>query len=90
MARPEITGKKSAAISRRRRPRTRPLSTPPACYTVTTFCQAHHISESFYYKLKKKRRGPREMQVGARTFITFEAAADWRTQNETAATIAAE
>jgi len=88
MARPRATGKKSAAAGRRG-PRTRPLSTPPACFSVASFCVAHHISEAFYYKLKGQGLGPREMQLGARILITFEDAAAWRAER-VAATTAAE
>jgi len=83
-----VAGKKFAAVSRRR-PRVRP-STAPACFSVASFCVAHHISESFYYKLKNQGLGPREMQVGARILITHEAAADWRNARERAAATAAE
>ena len=41
-----------------------------------------------YYKMKKQDRSlvPREMNVGTRTLITFEAAADWRAEREAAST----
>jgi hypothetical protein len=72
------------------RPRIRGPPTPPACYTIESFCRAHHISESFYFKLKNMGLGPREMHAGARILITFEAAADWRRDREVAAATAAE
>jgi hypothetical protein len=81
VARPEVTGRKPAAVGRKRR--SRPL-TPPACFSVASFCVAHHISEAFYYKLKSQGLGPREMQVGARILVTYEAAADWRAEREAA------
>jgi hypothetical protein len=62
---------------------------PPAVFTIKTFCTAHHISEAFYFKLKSDGLGPREMHVGSRVFITFEAAAAWRRERE-AVTAAAE
>ena len=46
------------------------------------FCDAHGISEGFYYKLKKQRKGPRELRLGTRTLITFESAAEWRRARE--------
>jgi hypothetical protein len=85
----QITDKKSTAASRRR-PRARPLSTPPACFSVASFCVAHHISEAFYYKLKGQGLGPREMRVGARILISFEDAAAWRVARVAAAATAAE
>ncbi len=54
----------------------------PAVYTIPTFCRAHDLSEAFYFKLKKQRLGPREMQVGGRVLISYEAAADWRKARE--------
>jgi predicted DNA-binding transcriptional regulator AlpA len=50
--------------------------------SIPEFCQAHGISEGFFYKLKKQGEGPREMKVGARTLITFESAAEWRRARE--------
>jgi hypothetical protein len=52
--------------------------------TIPQFCNAHNISEGFYYKLKKQKLTPREMKVGTRTLVTFEAAADWRAEREAA------
>ena len=41
-----------------------------------------------FYKMKKQNRGltPREMKIGTRTLITFEAAAIWRAEREAAST----
>jgi hypothetical protein len=55
---------------------------PAAAYTIATFCVAHDISESFYHKLKSQGRAPREMHVGSRVLISYEAAADWRAARE--------
>jgi hypothetical protein len=54
----------------------------PAAYSISEFCESHRISESFYFKLKKQGRGPREMRVGDRVLISLEAAADWRRERE--------
>jgi hypothetical protein len=35
-----------------------------------------------YFKMKGLGLGPREMRVGRRVLITFEAAAEWRAQRE--------
>ena len=40
--------------------------------SIAEFCKAHGISVAFFYKLKKKGEGPREMKVGARTLIKFQ------------------
>ena len=46
--------------------------------------EAHGISEGIFYKMKKQGITPREMKVGTRTPITFEAAADWQREREAA------
>jgi predicted DNA-binding transcriptional regulator AlpA len=61
------------------RPRT---PTPRLALSIPEFCEAHGISEGFFYKLKKQGEGPREMKVGARTLITLESAAEWRRKRE--------
>ena len=89
MARGEITGKKpkqSAAVAVKATPIRGP---PTALFSIKSFCIAHDISEGFYFKLREQGRGPREMRLGARVFITFESAARWRAERE-AATVAAE
>jgi hypothetical protein len=55
---------------------------PRLALSILEFCDAHGISEAFYYKLKKKNEGPCEMKVGARTLISFESAAEWRRARE--------
>jgi predicted DNA-binding transcriptional regulator AlpA len=57
--------------------------TPRLALSIAEFCEAHGISEGFFYKLKKQGEGPREMKVGARTLISFESAAEWRRARET-------
>jgi hypothetical protein len=59
-----------------------PLPTPRLALSISEFCKAHGISEGFFYKLKKRGEGPREMKVGARALISFEAAAEWRRARE--------
>jgi hypothetical protein len=59
--------------------------TPPAAYSIRTFCAAHHLSEAMFYKMKTAGWGPAEMKVGARVLISFEAAARWRAEREAAA-----
>jgi hypothetical protein len=83
----EITGK----------PRTRGLTrtgevrkAPTALFSVASFCDAHGISQAFYFKLKAQGFGPDEMRLGARIFITHESAARWRTVREAATTVATE
>ena len=49
-----------------------------AAYTISEFCEAHRISRATYYNLKSAGTGPREMAVGTRRIVTFEAAAEWR------------
>ena len=57
-------------------------ATPRLALSIAEFCEAHGISEGFFYKLKKQGEGPREMKVGARTLISLESAAEWRRARE--------
>jgi hypothetical protein len=50
--------------------------------TIPSFCESEAISESFYYKLKRLGKGPREMEVEGSVRITPEAKADWRRERE--------
>jgi hypothetical protein len=61
-----------------------PAPPPRLALSILEFCDAHGISEGFYYKLKKERKGPREMRLGTRTLITLESAAIWRAEREAA------
>jgi hypothetical protein len=66
---------------------------PGDAHTRATFCAANHISESFYFQLKRMGKGPREIELNnRRIIITPEAEADWRREREaeTAAKRAAE
>src|SRR5262245_39296355 len=60
---------------------------PAAWYSIKDFCAAHRISQAMYFKLKADKRGPREIAVGSRRYVTFEDAAAWRAaqQQETTA-----
>jgi hypothetical protein len=59
------------------------VSPPPRlALSIREFCWAHSISAGFYFKLKKRGEGPREMKLGARTLISFEAATEWRRARE--------
>jgi hypothetical protein len=53
-----------------------------ASYGVSSFCNAHGISESFYYKLREDGLGPVETRLGTRVLISQEAAARWRAERE--------
>jgi hypothetical protein len=57
-------------------------SPPPVAFSIREFCEAHRISEAFYYDLRNTGRGPREMVLGTRRIISAEAAADWRRERE--------
>jgi hypothetical protein len=54
----------------------------PPIYSVSAFCKAHHIARSFLYQLLRDGRGPRVTKLGRRTFVTREAAAEWRRRIE--------
>jgi hypothetical protein len=55
--------------------------------SIPEFCTAHGFSEGMYYKMRKQGLTPREMKVGTRTLITFEAAAQWRAEREAASKV---
>jgi hypothetical protein len=88
MARPEVTGRKSGAVALNRAPAPKDEDPPPPrlAFSIKQFCAAHAISEAFYYKLKRQKKNPREMKIGARTIISVEAATDWRREREAAST----
>jgi hypothetical protein len=71
MARPEVTGKAAGTATIAR-----------AAYTISEFCEAHRISESFYYKIRALGLGPRESRTLDKVTITNEAAAEWRASRE--------
>jgi hypothetical protein len=77
--------------TRRARP---PKTAPPDAdnqtdaMSITTFCQRHGISRSFYFLLQQQGRGPKVFELGSRTLISKEAAADWRRQQEEATKLA--
>jgi hypothetical protein len=51
-------------------------------FTVKQFCDAHNVSVPFYYVLKHRGLGPREMHLNSKVLISYEAAADWRRERE--------
>ena len=75
MGRKKLTGKSEPVFDA-------PIPPPRLALSILEFCDAHGISEGFYYKLKKQRKGPCEMKVGARTLISVESAAEWRPARE--------
>lgn len=54
----------------------------PQTYTITEFCDTHHVGRSTFYELVRSGKGPRLMKVGKRTLISAEAAAEWRRRME--------
>ena len=74
-----------ARSSRRGLTRAGEVRVPPtAVFSRASFCAAHGISEAFYFKLRDQGLGPDEMRLGARVFITHEAAERWRRAREKA------
>jgi len=67
---------------KKRKPRDR--GAPTHAFSIQEFCDAHRISRSRYFELKKKKQGltPVEMRVGHRCLISFESAARWRAERE--------
>jgi hypothetical protein len=54
--------------------------------SIPQFCDRHGISEAFYFVLRQRGEGPDTMQVGARTLISVESAAQWRVKHTTPTT----
>jgi hypothetical protein len=61
-----------------------PPSVPAAWYSLEEFAVAHRLSLAMLFKLKAEGRGPREIAVGSRRFVTFEDAAEWRAAQQKA------
>jgi len=57
---------------------------PGDLHTIASFCIANAFSQSKYYDLKRKGKGPREIEIDGRILITPEAEADWRREREAA------
>jgi hypothetical protein len=56
---------------------------PGDAHTIPSFCASNQISESLYFALKRKGKGPREIELlNKRILITPEAEADWRRARE--------
>ena len=55
---------------------------PGDAHTRPSFCASNKISESFYFKLKRQGKGPREIELDGRIIITPEAERDWRAERE--------
>jgi hypothetical protein len=78
MGRKKVTAKSEPVVDE-------PIPPPQRlALSILEFCDAHGISEAFYFKLRKQRKGPREMRLGKRTLVTFESAAEWRRERELA------
>jgi hypothetical protein len=55
---------------------------PGAAHTQQSFCENNAISESKYRALKRKGKGPREIDLDGRIIITPEAEIAWRRERE--------
>jgi hypothetical protein len=56
----------------------RTLGPPSHAFTIQEFCDAHRISRSQYYELKKRGKAPAETSALGKILITTESAARWR------------
>jgi hypothetical protein len=81
----EVVAPKGYVASFRKDPPRARGPPPKLALTIGEFCEAHAISEAFYYELQKTGRGPRTMRVGRRRLISVEAAQEWREANTAAA-----
>lgn len=46
-------------------------------FTIDEFCDAYHLSRSFYYRLRQTGKGPREIRLGRKVMITVCDAREW-------------
>ena len=51
--------------------------------TIKEFCVRNRISNSTYFELRRRKKGPREMRVLGKVLISPEAETDWRRACET-------
>jgi hypothetical protein len=88
MTQPEITGRKPGGLTQTTAEvrATGPPEVPRAAFTIAEFCEAHRMSQSFYFKIRGLGLGPRECRTLNKITITGESAAEWRRANETAET----
>jgi hypothetical protein len=92
-ARGRVVSKRDRRVKVKQKTHDRPQArAPPAslgaeirAYSIAQFCRVHGgMSPAFFHALVAKGKGPKLMKVGARTFITVEAAAEWRRAQEAA------
>jgi hypothetical protein len=55
-------------------------------YSIREFCRRNSLTPFMFYKLQREGLAPKVMIVGARKFISAEAAAKWRKSRERKAT----
>ena len=77
-----ILSKVNGTMPRYKAKRPHAADVPSQVFTISAFCQAHHISEPYYYRLRERGLGPREMRLGRKVLISNDAAADWRRARE--------
>jgi len=57
---------------------------PLSAFTIPAFCAAFDMSERYYYLLRERGEGPKEMRMGSRVLISIDAVAKWQTAREKA------
>jgi hypothetical protein len=62
------------------------IDTGGQALSILQFCARNNISRSFFYKLKKRGKAPRTMDVDGRRIISPDAERDWRLERERDAT----
>jgi hypothetical protein len=72
-----MNAKQTKTAERRKRTR-KAFVTPPECYTVQEFCEAHRMGRATYYQLKDQGLAPVEIRLGGKILITKESATRWR------------
>src|SRR5262249_34041315 len=92
-ARGRVVGKRDRHVKVKQKAHDRPqVRTPPASPGAAARASSTPefggvpggMSKAFFHALVARGKGPKLMKVGARTFITVEAAAEWRRAQEEA------
>src|SRR5262249_48579446 len=59
-----------------------PTVEPQVCFSIKSFCIAHHLSREMFHKMQRMGIGPQVMRIGRRVLVSSESAARWRAERE--------
>jgi hypothetical protein len=79
---PNRAARRRAKSRRKSENRKKHPNVEPRAWTIDEWCAAYRYSRSFYEKMKREGRGPREFREGRTSRITPQADAEWRAERE--------